>query len=122
MPPGLREEGEAGEKRVGENGKAESAAAAEAIPDAAEETAAERPADEEGGLNDRGMAADAGIGGIGHAEELGDKWERDECVEVHVQAVEEPTEPRGDAGFPLLGGDFAEVGGVAEGRGAGFWS
>ena len=51
------EEREAGEERVGQDGEAQGAAAAEPIAEPAEEAAAERPADEERGLDPRALLA-----------------------------------------------------------------
>ena len=59
----VREGREAGEDGVGEDGQAEGAAAAEAIADASEEAAAQRPADEERGLDPRALLAHGGVGG-----------------------------------------------------------
>ncbi len=38
---------------------------------------------------------------IARAKQFGDKGYCDERVQVHVQPVEHPPEPRGDAGSPL---------------------
>ncbi len=51
LPPRLHEKGQAGEQRVGEDRQAERPAAADQVADAAEATAAERPADQERGLD-----------------------------------------------------------------------
>ena len=58
LPPRLREVGQAGERRVGEDRQAERPAPPDQVADAAEEAAAERPADQERGLNPRAVAAD----------------------------------------------------------------
>ena len=123
MPPLLCEERQAGEAGVGQNGECESATAAEDIAQAAKESAAERPADEEGGLNDGTVRADRGIG-FRNEHELRHERCGDERVEVHVQAVEHPAEPCGESGTALLwrkipqAGDFRCGGGQAHAGGS----
>ena len=51
LPPRLHEKGQAGEQRVGEDRQAERPAPADQVADATEETAAERPADQERSLD-----------------------------------------------------------------------
>ena len=103
MPPGLREERQPGKERIGQHREGESATAPQPITDAAEEAAAQRPTDEEGALDEGGVQADLRIIFVRNAQQLRDERDRHERVEVHVQTVEHPAEPRGDAGFPLLG-------------------
>src|SRR6266581_5865590 len=98
MPPLCREEGEAGEAGVGENGESKCAGAAEAIADAAEKSAAQCPADQKCGLNPGAFDFDGGVGGADVAEQVSDKGGGDDGVEVHVQPVEKPAEPGGQAG------------------------
>ena len=102
LPPGLREARETGESGVGENGEAQRAAAPELVADASEESAAERPADEERRLNPRALLFHKRIVGAVRADELHHERRRDERVEMHVQPVEHPAEPRGEAGLFLL--------------------
>ena len=47
--------------------------------------------------------------GDGLKAPCGDERRGDEAVEVHVEAVEQPAEPRGDAGFPLLRREVAKA-------------
>ena len=61
---------------VGEDGQRQRPAAPQAVADAAEEAAAQRPAEQEAGLDDRGVAPDAGIAGAEHAEQLGHELAR----------------------------------------------
>ena len=109
LPPRLREEGQAGEERVGEDRQAERAAAADPVADAAEEAAAERPADQERRLDPRAVPADDLVPRVGHADQLGDERGRDQDVEVHVQAVEQPAEPGGDPRLPLVRREVAQA-------------
>ncbi len=60
LPPGLREVGKTGENGVGENGEAEGAAASEPIAEAAEDGAADGPANKKGGLNPGAVFFDGG--------------------------------------------------------------
>ena len=49
-------------------------------------------------------------------EQLGDERGRDQHVQVHVQAVEQPAQPGGDARLPLRGGEVAQAPGSRRGR------
>lgn len=105
LPPCLREHGQAGEGGVSQHGERERARASEAIADQPKKSAAQRPAEQERALDDGPVTANALICGGQSAEELRDEGRGDERVEMHVQPVEGPAQPRGDAGFPLLAGD-----------------
>ena len=63
--------------------------------------AAERPADQEGGLNPRTVQADRRIFAVDN-QKLRDERRGDEHIEVHVEPVEQPTQPGGNARLPLL--------------------
>jgi hypothetical protein len=105
----VRRVGEAGEDRVGEDGEAEGAAAAEPIAQAPEEAATQGPPGEERRLDPRALLAHGGVGGAGGGEQLHHEGRGDERVEVHVQAVEQPAQPGRDAGLSLRGGQVAQA-------------
>ena len=109
LPPGLREERQAGEQRIGQDRQDQRPAAAQQIAHPAEETAAQRPAHEKRGLNPRAFLANQRVGRAGDAQQVHDERRGHKRVEVHVQAVEQPAEPRGDAGFPLLRRDVTQT-------------
>jgi hypothetical protein len=114
----LREERKAREKRVGEDRQDQRAAAAEAVADDAEERAAEGPPEEEGRLDPRTVKRHGRVG-LRDEEQLRHEDRGDERVEVKVESVEEPTQPGGEAGLLLMGGQLAELrgfgGGLAHG-------
>ncbi len=109
LPPRVREEGKAGEQGVGEDRQAQRPAPADAVADAPEETAPNRPADQERGLDPGAVPADVLIPRVGGADQLGDEGGRDQDVKVHVQAVEQPAEPGGEARLPLVRREVAQA-------------
>jgi hypothetical protein len=88
LPPSLCKEGEPRERRVGEDGEAERSTPADEIAYATEESTAERPADQERGLDPRAVPADSHVPSVGHPDEFGYEWGFDQDIEVHVQAIE----------------------------------
>src|SRR5438105_14990495 len=82
--------------------------AAEAIGEASEKAPAQRPAEEESSLDPRAVEPDQRIPATGNAQQLGDERSGDQHVQVHIEAVKQPAEPRRDAGFPLLRGEIAQ--------------
>ena len=102
VPPGLRDEGEAGEEGVGKDSEYQGRGASKTIAQPAEKPAPQRPAHEERRLNDRSVIAHRRIALVLYAEQLGHERGGHQRVEVHVQAVEKPAEPRGDTRLPLL--------------------
>ena len=119
VPPRLREEGQPGEGGVGQDGEAQRARPAQPVADAPEEPAAQRPAEHEPALDDRAVMAHARVGGAGGPEQLRDERRGHQRVKVHVQPVERPAQPRGDARAPLLARDLAQMRRVANCTGAG---
>src|SRR6185503_10991016 len=72
-------------------------------------------------LNDRSVLAHAGVGGRADPKQLRDERQRHQRIEVHVQPVERPAQPRRDAGFPLLRRELAFA--TCDGAGGSFeWS
>ena len=116
LPPRVREEGKAGEQGIGEDGQAQRPAPADAVADAPEETAPDRPADQERGLDPGAVPADVFIPCVGDANQLRDEGGRDQDVKVHVQAVEQPAEPGGDGRFPLVRREVAQALDLVAGR------
>ena len=114
MPPGLREERQPREAGVGEDGERQCPAAAQHIANAAKERPANRPADQECGLDDGAMRADGGVT-LWHQHELRHKRRRDERVEMHVEAVKHPAQPCGESGTALLRRQVAQSGNVRSG-------
>ena len=47
--------------------------------------------------------------GAGLEEQLRDEWRGDQRVEMHVQPVEHPAQPGGDAGLPLARREVAQA-------------
>src|SRR5262249_38643939 len=83
-----------------------------------EEAAAKRPADQERRLDPRTVVADLLVLDI-DLQQLGDEWDRHEHVQVHVQAVEQPAQPGGGAGLPLLRRKVAQARRFGAGRAGG---
>ena len=54
------------------------------------------------------MAADARIGGAGGAQQFGHERRGNERVQVHIEAVETPAQPRGNSRSALFGRKRAE--------------
>ena len=96
LPPSLREERKAREQRVGQDGQDQRATAAEPVADDAEEGAAQGPAEQERRLDPRAVERHGRVGLLDH-EQLGHEDRGDERIQVQVEAVEEPTEPGGEA-------------------------
>jgi hypothetical protein len=109
LPPGLGEVGQPGEQGVGEDREHERPAAAEAVGDAAEEPAAQGPADQEGRLDVRAGELDLRVLEVFGPEQLGHERGGDEHVQVHVEPVEQPAEPGRDPGLPLPGRQVAQA-------------
>ena len=85
----------------------ERAAAAETVGDAAE-TRRRCPSEEERGLNPRTVELDRRIA-CSLPSNSATNGAGDEDVQVHVEAVEQPAEPGGDTGLPLLRRELAQA-------------
>ena len=109
VPPRLRKERQPGEGGVSQHRQAQRTRAAQPVADAPEEPAPQRPAQHEAALDDRTVAAHARVGGGGGPEQLRDERRGHQRVEVHVQPVERPAQPRGDARAPLLARELAQM-------------
>src|SRR5262249_22562699 len=83
------------------------------------EASAERPADEEGGLDPGAIPRDERIGRLGHVEKLGDEGRGHEHVEVHVEPVEKPAKPGGNSRLPLRSRKVTQAGDSRLGSAAG---
>src|SRR5439155_14503254 len=91
MPPAMRKTREPGEESVRQDRERQRAATSEKIAEAAEETAAQRPAEEKPALDDARVPAHAGIAGALDGQELRDERRIHQRVKVHVEAVEGPS-------------------------------
>ena len=116
VPPGLRDRGEPGEEGIGQDRQRQRPAAAQAIAEPAEEAAAQRPAQQERRLDPRAVPPHAGVVRVGQRQQRGHERRRDQRVEVHVQAVEQPAQPGRQPRFPLRGRDVAEASPIRLGR------
>ncbi len=101
LPPRLSKRRKPSEGRVSQNGQAEGPAAAQQIADPPEEGAAQRPAHQKEAVDDCPMLRDDRIFGR-KVHEQGDIRHRHQRVEMHVQPIEHPAKPGGDARSPLL--------------------
>jgi hypothetical protein len=102
---------ETGEPRIEQNGEHKRATTTQHIAKSAEKASTQRPPDEESRLDDRGLCIDIlrrGSNTIVH-QQSGDEGRGHKCVDVHVEAVEEPAKPRGDAGAFLMRREIAEA-------------
>ena len=115
LPPGLRQRAQAGADRIREHRQRKRAAAPEHVPQSPEKCATQRPADEKRRLDVGALFLDGRIRRVGRMQELHHEWRGNQRVEMQFEAVEQPAKPRGDAGLPLPGGDFAEVFGLGRG-------
>jgi hypothetical protein len=114
LPPSLREERQAREQGVSQDGQDQRATTAEAVADDAEEGSAEGPAEQEGRLNPRAVERHGRVS-LGDQQQLGHEDGGDERVEVQVEPIEEPAEPGGEAGLLLVGRQLAELRGFGGG-------
>ena len=112
LPPGLRQRAKTRAERVGEDGQGKRPAAPQPVPEPAEEGAPERPADEEGRLDVGALLLHGGVAAPVRAQQEHDKRRRDERVEVELQPVKEPPEPRRRPRLPLPGCDAGEARGA----------
>ena len=101
LPPGPGEERQAREGGVGEDRQRQRPAAPHAVGDAPEEAAAQRPADQESGLDHGTVGAHQRVFLAGDAQQLGDEGGGHQHVEVHGEPVEQPAQPGREAGLPL---------------------
>ena len=102
LPPRLREERQSREQGIGKDGEHKSPAAAQPIRDAPEKSTSKCPTDQERCLDPGTVVTDLRILLAGNAEQLGDKRGGDQHIQVHVQAVEQPAQPRRNPRSPLL--------------------
>ncbi len=92
---------------IGEDREVQAPGAADAVADASEEPAAQRPAHQERGLDDRAVAPTRSSR-WSTSEQLRHEGRGHERIEVHVQAVEKPAQPGGDSRLPLVRRDLAQ--------------
>jgi hypothetical protein len=71
--------------------------------------APERPSQEERALDPGAVFLHVRVAGVGDIEQTRDERGRDQCVKVHIKAVEQPAQLRGQARFPLRGGEVAQI-------------
>ena len=116
VPPRLRERREPREERIRQDRQAERPAPPQAIADQPEEPAAERPAEQEGRLDERAVPPHPLVPRVVDEQQLRDERERDQRIQVHVQPVEQPAEPGRDARLPLLGREVAQAADLVIGR------
>src|SRR5439155_4373627 len=98
----MRKERKPCERRISEHGKAQCAGAAQPITNAPEESSAQCPAQKESPLNNRAVMPHLRVSGSKAAEQLGDEGRRHQRVQVHVQPVECPPQPRRNSRPPLM--------------------
>ncbi len=96
LPPRLRKERQPGEQRVSQDGQDQRPRPSQPIAKPAEESAAQGPTDQKRRLDHGAVVAD-GVVRLTHLQQLGDERRGDQRVQVHVQAVEQPTQPGGNA-------------------------
>src|SRR5207248_9614295 len=101
MPPLVREKRQPGKCGIREDRQPQSPRASKTVADLAEEGAAERPTQKKRSLNNRAVLADFVICRAEISEQLRYEWRRHQRVEMHVQPVESPAKPGGDARTPL---------------------
>ncbi len=107
LPPGLGKRRQAGEEGVGQDRTHQGTGAAHAVAEATEESAADGPAQQEGGLDERTAIADDRVMDIG-LEQFGHERQGHGRIKVHVEAVKHPAQPGRDARAPLPGREIAE--------------
>ncbi len=118
VPPGLGGGRQAGEEGVGQDREHQGPGATYAVAESSKKSAADRPAQQEGRLNERAAIADDRIMDIG-LQQFGHERQGHGRVQVHVEAVEHPAQPGRDARAPLAGFEIAEADGLV-GRFGGF--
>ena len=72
-------------------------------------------AEEKRALDNAGIMSDLRVARAGSGDQLHHERRGDERIEMQLESVKEPAEPRGGAGLPLLRRNFAEVRGLAGG-------